>query len=197
MLAVKPDAIVNAIWGGAAVSLLKQGAQLGLWKQSTLVSMADLGGIEYRKPIGMDMPEGTWGCTCDDVSWPANDEQKAFHQAYYDFTGQKEPPASMVPGGYYIMKMIAQGIEKAGTTKALPVIKAMEGMKFHTYWADVTIRDFDHQVTGGMLWAPMIKKEGVPYLLLDGSRVKYLPCGPDLLTKDEWIAARKAAGKIK
>ena len=45
------------------------------------------------------------------------------------------------------------------------------------------------------IWAPMIEEPGSDYLVLDKSRLIYVPCDKDLYTKEEWEAIRKAAKK--
>lgn len=194
-LTTKPDAVISTIWGGGSVSLLKQGKAMGLWDQAMLINTAEPASIEYRKAFGKSMPVGAWGNTYDDACWPQNEGQKQFYKAWYDFTGENEPPSGMASSGYYITYMVANAIKKAGTDKALPVVKAMKGMSIDTYWGRLTIRDFDHQVTSGQIWAPMIEKPGLDYLVLDRSRLTYAPCGKDLYTKEEWTAKRKAAQK--
>jgi len=194
-LTTKPDAVISTIWGGGCVSLLKQGRAMGLWDQAMLINTAEPASIEYRKAFGKSMPVGAWGNTYDDASWPQNDGQKKFYKAWYDYTGANEPPSGMASSGYYITYMVANAIKKAGTTEALPVVKAMKGMTIDTYWGTFKIRDFDHQVTSGQIWAPMIEKPGLDYLVLDSSRLIFVPCEKDLYTKEEWAAIRKAAKK--
>lgn len=194
-LTTKPDAVISTIWGGGCVSLLKQGQSQGLWDQAMLINTAEPASIEYRKAFGKSMPVGGWGNTYDDSCWPQNEGQKNFYKAWYDFTGENEPPSGMASSGYYITYMVANAIEKAGTDETMAVIKALEGMSIDTYWGRFTIRDFDHQVTSGQIWAPMIEEPGLDYLVLDKSKLVYVPCDKDLYTKEEWDAIRKAAKK--
>jgi ABC-type branched-subunit amino acid transport system substrate-binding protein len=93
------------------------------------------------------------------------------------------------------MKFVDAAMKKAKSTDKEKVIKAMEGITIDSYWGPMTVRDFDHQVTSGQLWAPLVKKGSQPYYLLDGTKAKYMPCTKDLFTKEEWLAKRKAAGK--
>lgn len=195
MLAVQPDVVVNAIWGGGVVSLLKQGTAVGLWNKAGFIGLAELAGIEYRTAIGKDMPPGAWGNTYDDAIWPDNEGQRKFYELYHNFTGKPSPPTGFASSGYYVMQFVAAGMRKAGTTKPDAVIKAMEGLSLDTYWGPMSIRDFDHQVTSGQIWAPMLAKQGLAYTVLDAKRARFISSTPDLFTKDEWVAKRKAAGK--
>lgn len=192
MLAKKPDVVVNAIWGGGILSFMKQGAEYGLWKQSTFVSMAEVFGVEYRKAFGFDIPLEAWGNTHDDPGVPNNDKQREFYKIYYDFRGTPEPETGYTPMGYYMIQVLARAIEKAGSLDKDAIAKAMKGMTINTYWGDQKIRDFDHQVTSGQVWGPVIKKEGLKYLVMDPTRSKFVKCEPDLYTRDEWTKLRQA-----
>jgi hypothetical protein len=94
-----------------------------------------------------------------------------------------------------MMHLINKGMQKAKTTEPEAVCKAMEGMTMDTHLGPIRIREFDHQVTSGYIWGPAVKKEGVPYLVMGEKKMRYVGIDPDLYTKDEWTAIRKAAGK--
>ncbi|MBI4594987.1 MAG: ABC transporter substrate-binding protein [Candidatus Tectomicrobia bacterium] len=198
MIAVKPDIVVNAIWGGGVIAFLKQGKDRGLWDVSKLLSAAEFSNIEYRTAIGLDIPDGTWSSTYDAVTWPTNEAHRKFYELYYKTFPDKPknlPPHGFVSPSYYMVHLINKGMEKAKSSEPMAVIKAMEGLTMETYNATVQVRDFDHQVTTGYVWAPMIEKKGVSYPVLDDKRMKYVPIEKELFTKEEWLARRKAAGK--
>lgn len=198
ILASKPTVIVSLIWGGGIASLLKQSQQYDVFQRSKLICTGLIGSIEYRTAIGMDMPEGTWCNTYDDVIYPNNEKQRKFYQMYRDFTGEKVAPVpSHASLAYYVFHLAAGAIKKARTTEAQAVAKTLEGMTIDTYWGPLKVRDFDHQLLVGNIWAPTVKKAEVPYLLLDATRARYVYIEGDLPTKEEWLARRRAAGKIK
>jgi branched-chain amino acid transport system substrate-binding protein len=197
MMSVRPDVVVNAIWGGGAVAFLKQGTSTGLWDMTTLMSVAEFAGFEYRKTIGHEIPEETWGSAYDDPGWPNNEGHKKYYDLYYSFTGKSrdEPPATFVYPTYNMVRFINEGMKKAGTSDPMTVLKAMEGVELDTFQGRIKIRDFDHQVTSGYVWGPMIKKGDLPYLIMDPKRLSYVPIEDDLYTKEEWASRRKEAGK--
>ena len=146
----------------------------------------------------MDMPIGAWGGTYDAVSWPDNERHRKFYQLYYNMFPNKpknEPPHGFTSPGYYMVQLIGKAMGKAGTTDPQPVLKAMEGLEFDTFNGPIRIREFDHQVTSGYVWGPMIEKQGSDYLVMDPKRQTYVPIGDDLYTREEWLAARRLAGK--
>lgn len=196
MLALKPDVIVNAVWGGGVVSLLKQCSQMGVWQRSKLASMALVGSIEYRQVIGLDMPEGTWSHAYDDKAWPDSDEQKQFYAKYRKFIGdEKAEVPSHAICGYEIIYMIKSAIEKAGGTDKKAMVKAMETVSLDSYRGKLRIRAFDHQVINSNVWAPMVKEPGKPYLEFDKKQIVSESIEEDLLPFDAWLKIRKAAGK--
>jgi branched-chain amino acid transport system substrate-binding protein len=196
MLAVKPHLVVNAIWAGGLVSLLKQGNDRGLWNITKLISAGEMMGIVTRTALGKNLPAGSWGCSYDDPSWPQNEGQKKFYKLYSDFIGKpnSEPPDNAL-AGYNMVHFINKGMQTAKTTDGAAVLKAMEGMSLETYQKPVKLRDFDHQSTAGYLWGPAVEKPGLPYMVMDGKQTRYVSEEKDLFTKEEWLAKRKAAGK--
>jgi branched-chain amino acid transport system substrate-binding protein len=196
MLALKPDVIVNAVWGGGVVSLLKQCNQMGIWQRSKLASMALVGSIEYRLVMGEDMPEGTWSHAYDDKAWPNNDEQHKFYAKYRQLVGDKdaEVPSHAI-GGYEQIYMMKKAIETAGSTNKEAMVKAMETVSINSYRGEIKMRAFDHQVVNSNVWAPMIKVPGQAYLEFDSAKIVSESIAPDLYSFDEWLKIRKAAGK--
>jgi branched-chain amino acid transport system substrate-binding protein len=197
MISTRPDVVVNIIWAGGVISLLKQGASRGLWEITKFIGTAEPASIEYRKAMGMDMPEGAWGNTYDDPTWPDNEMQRKLYDSYYKDTGKprSEPPPAVYSPGYYMVQLVNKAMEKAGTVESESVIKAMEGVEIDTHLGRIKIRDFDHQVTSYYIWGPMVTQKGLPYKVLDKERIQLLNCEPDLYSKAEWLEIRKAAGK--
>ena len=101
-------------YGAAAVSPSSSRAGTGLWDQAMLINTAEPASIEYRKAFGKSMPVGACGNTYDDACWPQNEGQKKFYKAWYDYTGENEPPSKMASSGYYILHG-GKGHRKAGT----------------------------------------------------------------------------------
>jgi branched-chain amino acid transport system substrate-binding protein len=199
MLALKPTVIVNAVWGGGVVTLFKQCNQMGIFERSKVISMALIAGNEYRKAIGLNMPEGTWSNAYDDEVWPMNDEQKDFYRKYRDFFNVKAD--EMVPSharpGYEVIYMIKQAIDKAGSTDKVKMCKAMETVSLDSYRGKLKIRAFDHQVINTNLWAPMIKVPGKQILQLDPKRAVSVSIEEYVYPFDKWLEIRKKAGKGK
>lgn len=199
MISLRPDIIVNIIWAGGTTALLKQGSNRGLWDISEVIGHAEFAGPEARQFIGMDMPVGSWGNTYDDSTWPwpNNDKQKKLYDLFYALTGK--PRTELPPGefsaGYYMVKLIDAAMQKAGTSETQEVIKAMEGITIESHLGPISVRGFDHQVMSYNIWAPMIKEEGLPYLVLDKERIFLTNAKDTTFTEEDWLTRRKAVGK--
>lgn len=196
ILAYKPHVMANVIFAAGAVANLKQCAQMGVFQKTKLASACVVASNEYRKVLGDAIPEGTWSWCYDDEAWPKNAEQEKFYEKYRKWKGTSEKvvPSHVWPA-YNMVKLYEAGVKKAGTTDSASVCKAMEGIKIDTYNGPVWIRGFDHQVVSGHIWGPMVKKPGSASYILDPKKTKRIPVEPYLFTKEEWQAARKAAGK--
>ncbi|MCK9275853.1 MAG: ABC transporter substrate-binding protein [Syntrophales bacterium] len=197
ILAYQPHVLINVIFAGGAVANLKQCAQMGVFEKTKLASACVFASNEYRKILGDAIPEGTWSWCYDDEAWPRNEEQKKFYDNFRTWKGLASE--EVVPGhvwpSYNMIKLYAAAVEKAKTTDKETVCKAMEGIKIDTYNGPMWIRDFDHQVISGHIWGPMVKDPKSGKYILDPEKTRWVPIEPFLLTKEEWLAARKAAGK--
>ena len=54
-------------------------------------------------------------------------------------------------------------VEKAGSTDAAKVIKAMEGLTIDTPMGSLTVDAKSHQTNTGQFWGPMKKQSGEAY----------------------------------
>jgi branched-chain amino acid transport system substrate-binding protein len=198
MIAVKPHVVVNAIWSGGMVSFLKQGRARGLWDIAKLLSVGESASSEYRVALGLDMPEGHWANAYDAPEWPDNEAHRKLKDLYYNFTRKPRthPLPTLVSPGYYQVHLVNEAMKKAGTTEKEEVIKAMKGIELNHHLGPIKVRDFDHQITSHFVWFPMIKQEGVPYLVSDPKRIRLMNCEAELPTKEEWVEMRKKAGKM-
>ncbi|MGB3998813.1 putative Amino acid/amide ABC transporter substrate-binding protein, HAAT family [anaerobic digester metagenome] len=195
ILAYKPHVLAHVIFAGGAVANLKQCAQMGVFKNTKLASASVVASNEYRDILKDAIPLGSWSWCYDDESYPGTEEQKEFYERYRKWKGTtKRVVPSHVWPAYNMIKLWEAAVRKAGTLESEAVCKAMEGIKIDTYNGPVWIRDFDHQVVSGHIWGPLVKKPGSDELILDPEKTRYVPVEPYLFTKEEWHAARKAAG---
>lgn len=196
ILAFQPHVLAQAIFAGGAVASLKQNAQMGVFEKTKLASASVVASNEYRKILEDAIPPGSWSWCYDDENFPRNTEQKKFYEKYRKWKGTTERvvPSHVWPA-YNMIKLYEAAVKKAGTTESEKVCKAMEGIKIKTYNGPLWVRGFDHQVVSGHIWGPLVRKPGSKELILDPAKVRWVPVESFLPTKEEWLAARKAAGK--
>jgi len=95
--------------------------------------------------------------------------------------------------GYVATYMMAEAIERTGSTDAAALIKVLRGGQFKTLLGDVTIRDFDGQATFGYYTGFTYTNPNYPFKRLkDVVRAE----GQDVLhTKEEVEQIRQEAQK--
>ena len=91
---------------------------------------------------------------------------KEFQAALAKLQGQKETP--MWPVLAWIgVKFYATAVEKAKSTDAAKVAKALEGLTIDTPVGERTIDAKTHQANTGQFWGPMVNKKGVGYRMME------------------------------
>ena len=97
--------------------------------------------------------------------------------------------------GYVATYMMAEAIERAGSTDTETLVQALRGGQFKTLMGDVTIRDFDGQATFGHYTGLTYTNPNYPFKRLkDVVRAE----GEEVLhTKDEVERIRQEAQKTK
>ena len=71
------------------------------------------------------------------------------------------------------VRMYAAGVEKAASLDPEKVSQALKGMSIETPVGPRTIDPMTHQADTGQFWGEMVKKEGVPYRVMDP--IIYIP----------------------
>lgn len=166
----KPDAIFNVLFGADLAKFVREGNTRGLFKGREVVSLLT-GEPEYLDPLKDETPEG-WLVT--GYPWYGIDtpEHKAFFIAYHKKYNDYPRIGSIV--GYTLVKALAAGIRKAGSTDTEKLITAFRGLQFDSPFGKVTFRAQDHQSTLGAYVGRTTlrggKGEMKDYKYLDGAR---------------------------
>jgi branched-chain amino acid transport system substrate-binding protein len=147
LLKDKPDAIYSALWGGDLVSFIEQAKMYGLFQQSKFfaINLGDFTVLEAVKGL----PEGLYSGSRCHLAAPATEANKKFFEDYK--RQYKELPTNWSQECYTGMRLLLEGIKKAGTVDTEAVIKAMEGLTMKLPWGvppagTVTMRARDHTV---------------------------------------------------
>jgi len=156
LIAMKPDAIFNAEFGGDLVKLVREGTTRDLFKGRSVVSALS-GEPEYLDPLKDEAPQG-WIVTGYPWYGIETTAHKVFLAAYEKRFNDYPRLGSVV--GYSTFKAIAAAIAKAKSTDTEKLIAAMEGLTFDMPFGPVTFRAIDHQSTMGAFVGKTALKDG-------------------------------------
>lgn len=146
MMNAQPDAVFSSLWGGDLIAFIKQAKAYGFFDKIQYISTG-AGDLDILKPVGTEMPDGIMATFLYAFDWlPVKQEENKTFIAEFKKRAGYEPKSGDIIG-YVSTYMIAQAIEKAGTTDTEKLVDTLRGMPFKTLLGDVTVRDFDGQST--------------------------------------------------
>jgi len=215
ILNAKPDAVFSSIWGGDLIALVKQANSHGFFDKVQFISTG-AGDLDILKPLGAEMPDGIMATFfyAFDVPMPphlwhlgtVSPGATSFYalpvpskeKDHGDFVTRFKQRVGYEPKsgdviGYVSTYLLAEAIERAGSTDTEALLKALRGGTFRTLLGDVTIRDFDGQATFGYYTGFTYTNQNYPF-----KRLKNVmrAAGEDVLrTKDEVEQVRAAYQK--
>ena len=171
----KPDAIFNVLFGADLSKFVREGNTRGLFKDRSVVSVLT-GEPEYMDPLRDEAPNG-WIVTGYPWYGIQTPEHKAFFLAYHG--KYKDYPRLGSVVGYSMIKSVAAGIKKAGSTDTAKLVAAFKGLQVDTPFGKITYRAEDNQSTMGA-FVGKTKNEGgkgvmVDYQYLDGAKFQPTP----------------------
>ncbi|MFO7600939.1 MAG: ABC transporter substrate-binding protein [Candidatus Desulfacyla sp.] len=147
----KPDMVWSPLWGGDAVTFIKQALPTGLFKQVKF-AFPCAGALEVLVPMGKDMPEGIYVSSRYFFPTPDSSMNRNFVKAYQE--RYKEFPDYMAGETYAGVYFIKAAVERAGTIDADAIIKAVdrEPLAWETPEGWKIMRPADHSVVEDCLW---------------------------------------------
>ncbi|TAM89548.1 MAG: hypothetical protein EPN43_06855 [Jatrophihabitans sp.] len=135
-----PDYVFNAQYGGDLVAFTKQAEQLGLFKDTKVISFYNWGVLRALKD---QAPAGAIGYSRDAfwaIKAPGLDTFVANYQKKFN-----DYPSDWAILAYAAVQEWADGVTKARSFDADKVIKALPGATVSTIVGPMTIRACDHQ----------------------------------------------------
>jgi ABC-type branched-subunit amino acid transport system substrate-binding protein len=194
---LKPDVLVLVLFGKDMSTAIRIATAMGMKKHMQIVvpnltlGMAEGGGPQVMEGVIGALP-WTW---------------KVPYK--YDYSGGKEfvekfaskydrYPSTSGASAYTILYEYRAAVERAGTFDSPAVIRALEGHTYRRLKDEQTWRDFDHQSVQTVY---AVKCNPPATVLKDKYKLDYfeilnsLPGNEAVRTREEWNAARKAAGK--
>lgn len=140
-MAAKADFVVFFNFGKDTINALKQANNFGLTKKAKIL-VAWSSGLRDLEEIGPEACEGVYfGCQFwHDVDVPLTKKLCEVWKKKYN-----RLPSYPEAASYIITKVQIMGIQKAGTTDTMAVVKALEGLQYKGLTGVETIQAFDHQ----------------------------------------------------
>lgn len=141
----KPDAIFNVVFGADLIRFVRAAKTRGLFEGREVVSLVT-GEPENIEPLKDDTPNG-WivtGYPWNDVKTPAHEAFLKAYQAKF-----KDHPGISSVWGYTMVKSIAEGMKKAGSTENEKLVAAFRGLQVDTPFGRISYRAEDNQSTVG------------------------------------------------
>lgn len=154
MAAAKPDIIMNMLEGTMYTAYLRQAKPYGIYTTAKEINGNGSAEEEYTKQLGKDYPDKMITTFATGVSYyPDTPQWAAFKKLHQDTFGK--PLGSYVMYSYTVMRLLIEGIKKAGTTDANAFVKAAEGLTFDYPLGKITVRPYDHQGNASWIWGTM------------------------------------------
>jgi branched-chain amino acid transport system substrate-binding protein len=193
----RPDVLVLVLFGQEMANAIRSAHKMGMKnRMQILVPNLTIGMAERGTPKAMEGVVGTLPWSWQ-VPYKYNyargiqfveDFQKA-HQRY---------PSTSAASAYTIMYEYKAAAERAGTFDAPKVIKALEGHRYQLLKDQQVWRDFDHQSVQTVYVVRCKPRDEVvknKYNLDYFEIIDSLSGDKAAITRNEWNAVRKAAGK--
>ncbi|HXT78814.1 MAG TPA: ABC transporter substrate-binding protein [Acetobacteraceae bacterium] len=165
----KPDAVYCSLFAGDFVTFSKQATPRGYFKaiNNRLIDGGEIGTTDEARALGNDYPYGVIGDSYDPVIWLGNEppEHKKFIADLNAFAKTKYASGWSVIG-YESIYALADGINKAGSTKSDAVAKALLGLTFDTPVGKRTISVKSHETFAPEYWGVMVKDPKYPFAVI-------------------------------
>ncbi|MBN2124272.1 MAG: ABC transporter substrate-binding protein [Deltaproteobacteria bacterium] len=146
-----PDAVWSPLWGGDAVTFIKQALPTGLFDKVKF-AFPCAGALEVLVPMGKEMPDGILVSSRYFFTTPDSSMNARFVKAYREKF--KDWPDYMAGETYAGVYFIKAALERAGTTDAGKIVKAVERepLAWESPEGWKIMRPEDHSVVEDCLW---------------------------------------------
>jgi len=153
------DTIVSTLYGGGFIAMAKQAEPFGLFTRKKMIAAGYNGDHVTAAALRSSYPEGIWTNSQDLWYYDKLPALNRFHEALAKVEGRKE--TAMYPiYGYVAIRILAEGIRKAGTTKADALAAALEGLTVESPLGTVTVDPKNHRVNLPAFYGPMVTVGG-------------------------------------
>lgn len=166
------DGVFSGVWGALFIPFSQQASPFGLFDQVKFVGAGEIGSQEIAGELKGDYPVGIWGNSYD-VFY--DHQTSPTHEAFVEKLKEvqkTEHPGGWPLTGYVGVKVLAAGIEKAGSTDADALSKSLEGLTVDTPVGPLTLDPESHQADTGQFWGEMTMTDDYDFPIM--KPVKFL-----------------------
>lgn len=150
ILDAKPDGLYSVEWAGELITMMKQGAQAGLFKNIKHVMLPVGAAMDVLEGLGKEMPDNIWISGRYFFLYPDNPKNNDWVAAFKK--RWKHYPAYVSETGYSAMYAFKKAVEAAGSKDTKAVIGALEGMELDSPAGKRVFRKEDHQAMYSVPW---------------------------------------------
>ena len=165
IIEAKPDAVWCPLWGGDAVTFIKQALPFGVFDKIKFAFPVGAS-MEVLGPVGKDMPEDIYMSARYFFTSPNSAMNRKFVKDYY--ARFKEYPSYMAEESYAGVYFLKAAVERAGTTDTEKIIDNVE--KFPLAWETPEgwkiMGPDDHLVIEDVVWGKTVYSEKYGFAIL-------------------------------
>jgi len=148
LIAEHPGAVYSAVITGDAITLVKEGLARGLFAKTKFFGIMDYGTLAALPRV----PEGVEGYTY----YPSAAIYRTPFARELESLGTTAANGGAAGDGFNQIEVIAQGIEKAGSTDPSKVRDRLGGATVQTVQGDVKIHRCDHEIATPIAMGPVV-----------------------------------------
>jgi len=194
---VKPDVLVLVLFGNDMSTAIRHATAMGL-KQNMQIVVPNLT-LAMAEGGGPKVMEGVIGALPWSWQIPYKYDYPRGKKFVEDFTAKHNRyPSTSGASAYTILHEYKAAVERAKSFDTAAVIKALEGHEYSLLKDKQVWRDFDHQSVQTVY---AVKCKPQAEVMKDKYQLDYFeiigstPGDQAVITREEWNAARQAAGK--
>jgi branched-chain amino acid transport system substrate-binding protein len=160
----KPDGLYSVEWAGELITMMKQAAQAGLFKNIKHVMLPVGAAMDVLEGLGSEMPDNIWISGRYFFLYPDNAKNNDWVAAFQK--RWKHYPAYVSETGYSSIYAYKKAVEAAGSKDTKAVIQALEGMELDSPAGKRVFRKEDHQAMYSVPWGLTKKDPKYPFKVM-------------------------------
>jgi len=139
------EGLFTSLWSGDEITLIKQGEMVKLFDKFDVFMDGSSTNFEVAFALEDQMVETVGNAYYYFEGSDPTGANEKFVKLWKEKHGENDVPNSSAGSTYSAAQVLAEAVIKAGTTEALPVIEALEGLEITTIMGKLFVREYDHQ----------------------------------------------------